>query len=121
MTTPTPAPTTGGLNPAQERLLARQSPLTDLLKAYRAGTATWEQTRDELVNLEWATVPKLTIEEQMGQDGGQARASREPGMEIVAGSWPEFVLAGDLGIVTREEVNEVLGILAAKGTAEPQA
>lgn len=104
---------------ATARFLDRKTQVTDLLKPLVAGEAEWEATRDALVGLTYADVPTLTPDELMGRDGGEAAANKTPGDDPVEGSWPELVLAGDLGIITPEQVREVLGLIAGKGTAEP--
>lgn len=100
---------------ATETFLARDTPVTAILRPHAAGEATAEQTREALLAVEWADVPHGTADQLMGRDGGDYVAGLEPGDAPVEGSWDELLAARDLGIVTADEVAAVLEGIVARG------
>lgn len=96
---------------ATQAYLDRDTPVTAIIGPFTAGDADWPATRDALLAVEWADVPHGTPAELMGQDGGDYVANLAPGDPPVPGSWAELLAAQDHGLLTGEQVGEVLAAL----------
>lgn len=99
---------------ATQAFLDRDTQVTEALRPYVAGDADWDDTRQELLDVEWADVPHGTPNQLMGKDGGEYIAGLAPGDAPVPGSWDELLAAQDHGILTADQVRELLTVLVAK-------
>lgn len=108
------------VNPADEQVpppfAQRPSPLLDLVRMYGAGHADWPQTKQALVDFDYAPLPAPTGA-PTGPAAGQWYADVENNAQgpEVPGSWPELVAAADHGMLTQQELDEVLAARAGKG------
>lgn len=104
--------TTMTTNP-KDRFLAGDGPVVALIAPFARGAADWETTRDGLIALTYAEVPKATTDQLMGKDGGQHYPDTEPGDDPVVGSWGEVLRAKNYGILDAAQVQEVLAARVA--------
>jgi hypothetical protein len=103
---------------AQQKFLDRESPVTAILGPFAAGDVEWDPTRDALYDVEWADVPRGTADQLMGRDGGEYVAGLEAGGDPEPGSWDELLAAQDLGLLSSEQVGEVLAELVGRSDAK---
>ena len=106
------------MTPAQQHYLDRDTPVTAIIRPFAEGDADWETTRDALLAVKFADVPRGTVDQLMGRDGGEYVAGLEPGDDPVPGSWDEVLAAQDLGLLTAEQISEVLTALVARSDAK---
>lgn len=89
-------------------LAATGDPVIDILKPFAEGAAEWEATREGLIGLTYAEVPKATGDQLMGRSEDDYTADTAPGDDPVPGSWGQVLRARNYGILTTEQLHEVL-------------
>lgn len=98
----------------------RESPLLDIIRMYQAGQVDWPTTRQALIDFDYAPV-EAPGGEPVGPTAGQWYGDVEDSAyEEPVGSWAELQTAADVGMLSRDEFNEVLAARAGTGDGEQQ-
>jgi hypothetical protein len=100
----------------------RESPLLDIVRMYQSGQVDWPTTRQALIDFDYAPV-EVPGGEPVGATAGQWYGDIEDAAyDEPVGSWAELQSAADVGMLTRDEFNEVLAARAGStdSPSEPE-